>query len=161
MHTAVYSGTFDPPTLGHLDIIARAARLCDRLVIGIFGNSAKTPLFTRDERLEILRREVSEYDHAIEVMACDGLLVDFVRMIGGTTIVRGLRSGTDLDYEAQMAGMNRMLDGGIDTVFLMADPALRPIASSLVKDVARGGGDIGHFVTPGVAADVTAKLAGA
>ena len=156
--TAVYSGTFDPPTLGHLDIMARAGRLFDRLVIGIFSNSAKAPLFTRDERMAMLTREVAGLSGNIEVQACDGLIVDFCRTTGATVIVRGLRNATDLDYEGQMAGMNHMLDKQIETVFLLADPALQPIASSLVKDVARNGGDIRSFVSAGVAADVAAKL---
>ncbi|NIJ07924.1 pantetheine-phosphate adenylyltransferase [Sphingomonas vulcanisoli] len=158
MKTAVYSGTFDPPTLGHLDIIARAGKVFDRLIVGIFSNSAKSPLFTRDERLAMLRRETAGYDGDIEVQACDGLIVDFCSGVGATIIVRGLRNATDMDYEGQMAGMNHMLDDRIDTVFLLADPALQPIASSLVKDVARSGGDISRFVSAGVAADVAAKL---
>ncbi len=158
MRTAVYSGTFDPPTLGHLDIIARGAKMFDRLVVGIFSNSAKSPLFTRDERLAMLKRETAVLDGDIEVRACDGLIVDYARSIGATVIIRGLRSGTDMDYEGSMAGMNHMLAEEIETVFLLADPALQPIASSLVKDVARNGGDIGRFVSAGVAADVAAKL---
>lgn len=158
MRTAVYSGTFDPPTLGHMDIIARGAKLFDRVVVGIFANSAKSPLFTRDERLAMLEREVATLPGDIEVRACDGLIVEYARSIGATVIIRGLRSGTDMDYEGSMAGMNHMMDDEIETVFLIADPALQPIASSLVKDVARSGGDIGRFVSAGVAADVAAKL---
>jgi pantetheine-phosphate adenylyltransferase len=158
MKTAVYSGTFDPPTLGHLDIIARAGKLFDRVVVGIFSNSAKAPLFSRDERMAMLTHEVAEFSGDIEVHACDGLIVDFCKAIGATIIVRGLRSGTDMDYEGQMAGMNHMLDDAIDTVFLLADPALQPIASSLVKDVARNGGDISRFVSAGVARHVAEKL---
>lgn len=155
----IYPGTFDPPTLGHLDIIGRAARLVDRLVVGVFTNASKSPLFGLDERLAIMSREVAGLPGTIEVTACSGLLVDFARQAGAQAIVRGLRSGTDFDYEAQMAGMNAMLAGEIETIFLVAAPALQPIASSLVKEVARGGGDISGFVTPAVAADVAARLA--
>ena len=158
MRTAVYSGTFDPPTLGHLDIIARAGRLFDRVIVGIFGNSAKQPLFTREERQAMLAREVAGFEGSIEVRACDGLIVDFCKQTNARIIVRGLRNATDLDYEGQMAGMNHMLDAQIETVFLLADPALQPIASSLVKDVARSGGSIARFVSVGVAADIAAKL---
>jgi pantetheine-phosphate adenylyltransferase len=155
----IYPGSFDPPTLGHLDIIARAALLFDRLVIGVFTNAAKAPLFTLDERIAILGREVAALPGEIELVACSGLLVDIARDHGAQTIVRGLRSGTDYDYEAQMTGMNRAIAPGIDTIFLIAEPALQPIASSLVKDVARGGGAIHRFVTPAVAEAVAAKLA--
>lgn len=154
---AVYPGTFDPPTLGHLDIVARAARLFDRLIVGVFTNPAKSPLFDLDERLAILSREVAGLGQ-VEVVAARGLLVDLARAHNAGAIVRGLRSGTDFDYEEQMAGMNRALDGSIDTVFLVADPVLRPIASSLVKQVARGGGDVHRFVTPAVAGNIAAKL---
>ena len=155
----IYPGSFDPPTLGHLDIIARAAALFDRLVVGVFTNAAKAPLFSLDERLEILGREIESLPGRIQIVSCSGLLVDIARDNGAQTIVRGLRSGTDFDYEAQMTGMNRAIAPGIDTIFLMAEPALQPIASSLVKDVARGGGAIHRFVTPAVAEAVAAKLA--
>jgi pantetheine-phosphate adenylyltransferase len=129
----VYPGSFDPPTLGHLDIISRAALLFDRLVVAVFTNAAKAPLFSLDERLAILAREVAGLPGKIELVLCSGLLVDIARDHGAQTIVRGLRSGTDFDYEAQMTGMNRAIAPGIDTIFLMAEPALQPIASSLVK----------------------------
>ena len=155
---AVYPGTFDPPTLGHLDIIGRAASLFDKLIVGVFTNSSKAPLFTLEERLAILVREVADLPGAIGVLACGGLLVDFARTHGAQAIVRGLRSGSDFDYEAQMTGMNRAMAPDIDTVFLVAEPGLAPIASSLVKDVARGGGDVHRFVSAGVARDIAAKL---
>lgn len=156
--TAIYPGTFDPLTLGHLDIIARAAALFDRLVVGVFTNAAKSPLFSLDERLAIARREVTAVSGAIAVEPCSGLIVDIAAGFGATAIVRGLRNGTDFDYEAQMTGMNRAMAPAIDTVFLLAEPRLQPIASSLVKDVARAGGDVSHFVTAAVAADIAAKL---
>lgn len=156
--TALYPGTFDPPTLGHLDIIGRAAGLFDRLVVGVFTNAAKAPLFDLEERLAIVRREVAALPGAIDVAACEGLLVDFARAQGAQAIVRGLRSGADFDYEARMTGMNRALAPDIDTIFLVAEPALQPIASSLVKEVARGGGDVHRFVTRAVAGDIAARL---
>jgi pantetheine-phosphate adenylyltransferase len=158
IHSVVYAGTFDPPTLGHLDIILRAAALFDRVVVGVFTNVAKTPMFTLEERLAIVRREVTGMAGTIEVVAGEGLLIDFAAQQGAQAVVRGLRSGTDYDYEAQMTGMNRMMTPDIDTVFLLADAALQPIASSLVKDVARNGGDIHRFVSPAVASDMAAKL---
>jgi pantetheine-phosphate adenylyltransferase len=154
----VYPGSFDPPTLGHIDIITRAALLFDRLIVGVFTNAAKAPLFTLDERLALVEREVAALPGTIEVKACSGLLVDIARDLGAQAIVRGLRSGTDFDYEAQMTGMNRALAPGIDTIFLIGEPALQPIASSLVKEVARSGGAIHRFVTPRVAEAVASKL---
>jgi len=154
---AVYTGTFDPLTLGHLDIVRRAARLFDRLVIGVSTQSSKSPMFTLEERVAAIRREVAALGGGIEAQSFEGLAVDFARSVGAQAIVRGLRSGTDLDYESQMAAMNGMMADEIETVFLMTAPALRPIASSLVKDVARGGGAIEHFVPAGVAADIRAR----
>lgn len=156
--TAIYPGTFDPLTLGHLDIIGRAAALFDRLIVGVFTNAAKSPLFTLEERLAILKRETAALPGTIEVIACSGLLVDAAGKAGASAIVRGLRSGTDFDYEAPMAGMNRQLAPTIDTVFLVAAPALQPISSTLVKEIARGGGDIAAFVTPAVAQETLARL---
>ena len=156
--TAVYAGSFDPPTLGHLDVIARAARLFDRLVVGVVTNPGKDPLFSTDERAAMLRRDVGAWPH-VEVTQFTGLVVDFARAEGAVAMVRGLRSATDLDYEAQMAGMNGMVAPEIETLFLAAAPALQPIASSLVKQIARRAGRIEAFGTPAVAADMAAKLA--
>jgi len=151
----VYTGTFDPPTVGHLDIIRRALRLCDKLVLGVANNSGKTPLFSIEERLALLRQE-TEGQGAVEVRAFDGLAVDFAKSVGARFIVRGLRSGTDLDYESPMAAMNATMAPEIETIFLAAAPAYAHIASSLVKDVARGGGNVDLFVSPAVAAQIRA-----
>ena len=151
----VYTGTFDPPTLGHLDIIRRALRLCDKLVLGVANNSGKTPLFSIEERLALLRQE-TEGQGAVEVRTFEGLAVDFARAVGARFIVRGLRSGTDLDYESPMAAMNATMAPEIETIFLAAAPAYAHIASSLVKDVARGGGNVDLFVSPAVAAQIRA-----
>jgi pantetheine-phosphate adenylyltransferase len=154
---AVYTGTFDPLTLGHLDIIRRAAKLADSLVIGVSTNSLKSPLFTLEERVAALRREVAGLDGSIAVREFDGLAVAFARAAGARFVVRGLRSGTDFDYESPMAAMNATMAPEIETIFLVAAPAFGHIASSLVKDVARGGGDIEHFVPATVAAEIRAR----
>ena len=153
---AVYTGTFDPPTLGHLDIIRRALGLADRLVLGVANNSSKSPLFTLEERVALLRQETEKLG-AVEVREFDGLAVDFARAVGARFIVRGLRSGSDLDYESPMAAMNATMAPQIETIFLAAAPAFAHIASSLVKDVARGGGDVDLFVPPAVAAQIRAR----
>jgi pantetheine-phosphate adenylyltransferase len=155
----VYPGTFDPMTLGHLDIIRRGAHLVDRLVIGITTNPAQSPMFTVEERLAMVRREVADIaDGKIEVVAFDSLLMDFAEAQGASLILRGLRAVADFEYEYQMAGMNQQLNDDIETVFLMADVSLQPIASRLVKEIAVYGGAIDKFVTPAVVADVAAKL---
>ena len=154
---AVYTGTFDPPTLGHLDIIRRAIRLADRLVIGVANNSSKSPFFTLEQRVALLRQETAAIEGDIEVREFDGLAVSFARSVGARFLVRGLRSGSDLDYERPMAAMNATMTPEIDTIFLAAAPAFAHIASSLVKDVARGGGSIEHFVPPSVAAEIRAR----
>jgi pantetheine-phosphate adenylyltransferase len=159
-HIGVYPGTFDPITLGHIDIIRRGAHLVDRLVIGVTTNPSKEPMFSVAERLEMVRREVPELAPNIDVVEFDSLLMDFAEAQGASLILRGLRAVADFEYEYQMAGMNQQLNDDIETVFLMADVSLQPIASRLVKEIARYGGDISKFVTPGVAADVEAKLAG-
>jgi pantetheine-phosphate adenylyltransferase len=156
--TAIYPGTFDPPTLGHIDIIGRAARLFDRVVVGVFTNPSKSPLFSLEERLAIMVRETAGLGGQIVVKSASGLLVDFAAAEGAVAIVRGLRNGTDFDYEAQMAGLNGQLAPAIDTVFLVAEPRLQPISSTFVREIARGGGSIAAFVTPPVAADMVAKL---
>ena len=153
----VYPGTFDPITLGHLDIIKRGAHLVDRLVIGVTTNPSKEPMFTVAERMEMVRREVVDVP-GVTVVEFDSLLMDFAEREGATLILRGLRAVADFEYEYQMAGMNQQLNDRIETVFLMADVSLQPIASRLVKEIARYGGSIDKFVTPAVAADVAKKL---
>ena len=159
MKIAVYPGTFDPITLGHLDIIRRATHLVDRLVIGVTTNPSKEPMFTVEERLEMVRRETAGIEGKIEVVDFDSLLMDFAEREGASMIIRGLRAAGDFEYEFQMAGMNQQLNSKIETVFLMAAVSLQPIASRLVKEIARYGGSIDKFVTPAVAADVARQLA--
>ena len=158
MRTGVYPGTFDPITLGHMDIIRRGAKLVDRLVIGVTTNPAKNPIFTVEERLAMVEREIQEIAGEIRVVTFDSLLMDFAEREGASIIVRGLRAVADFEYEYQMAGMNQQLNDRIETVFLMADVSLQPIASKLVKEIAFYGGDIGKFVPPAVAAEVAARV---
>jgi pantetheine-phosphate adenylyltransferase len=158
MRIAVYPGTFDPVTLGHMDIIRRGAKLADQLVIGVTTNPSKSPMFTVEERLETVRREVADVEGDITVVSFDSLLMDFAEREGASVIVRGLRAVADFEYEYQMAGMNQQLNDRIETVFLMADVSLQPIASRLVKEIALYGGDISKFVTPAVAAEVAARV---
>jgi pantetheine-phosphate adenylyltransferase len=160
MRTGVYPGTFDPITLGHMDIIRRAAHLVDRLVIGVTTNPSKSPMFTVEERLAMVEREMAAVEDGAElsVVAFDSLLMDFAEAQGASMIVRGLRAVADFEYEYQMAGMNQQLNADIETVFLMADVSLQPIASKLVKEIAIYGGDIGNFVTPAVAEDVRQRV---
>ena len=158
MRTGVYPGTFDPITLGHMDIIRRSAKLVDRLVIGVTTNPSKSPMFSVDERLEMVRREVSCVGGEIAVVSFDSLLMDFAEREGASLIVRGLRAVADFEYEYQMAGMNQQLNDRIETVFLMADVSLQPIASRLVKEIALYGGDVSKFVTPAVAEQVRERV---
>jgi pantetheine-phosphate adenylyltransferase len=159
MHTGVYPGTFDPITLGHMDIIRRGAKLLDRLVIGVTTNPSKSPMFTVEERMAMVRREVADLKGRIEVVCFDSLLMDFAEREGASLILRGLRAVADFEYEYQMAGMNQQLNDRVETVFLMADVSLQPIASRLVKEIALYGGDISKFVTPTVAEDVRRAVA--
>ncbi len=160
MKIAVYPGTFDPITLGHLDIIRRGAHLVDKLVIGVTTNPSKEPMFTTAERLDMVKREVEGVPGNIEVVEFDSLLMEFAEKQGATAILRGLRAVADFEYEFQMAGMNQQLNDDIETVFLMADASLQPIASKLVKEIARYGGAIDKFVTAAVAEDVRRHLNG-
>lgn len=155
----VYPGTFDPLTLGHMDIIRRGATLVDRLVIGVTTNPSKSPMFTLDERMATVRREVAGLAGDIAVVSFDSLLMDFAVREGARVIIRGLRAVADFEYEYQMAGMNQQLNRDVETVFLMADVALQPIASRLVKEIALYGGEIGKFVTPTVRDEVVARIA--
>lgn len=155
----VYPGTFDPITLGHMDIIRRGAKLVDRLVVGVTTNPSKAPMFSVEERLAMVRREVAGCDGDIAVVGFDSLLMNFAEREGATMIVRGLRAVADFEYEYQMAGMNQQLNARIETVFLMADVSLQPIASRLVKEIAMYGGDIGKFVPATVRDEVAARVA--
>jgi pantetheine-phosphate adenylyltransferase len=157
---AVYPGTFDPITLGHLDIIRRGAHLVDRLVIGVTTNPSKEPMFSVAERLAMVKREIDGIGGNVDVVEFDSLLMDFAEVQGASMILRGLRAVADFEYEFQMAGMNQQLNDSIETVFLMADVSLQPIASKLVKEIARYGGSIDKFVTPAVAEDVRKHLNG-
>ena len=146
----LYPGTFDPVTNGHLDVIGRAARLVDRLVIGVAVNAGKGPLFPMEERVELVRAEMQAVTDRtgtpIDVRPFDNLLIGFAREVGARMIVRGLRAVSDFDYEFQMAGMNHRLDNGIETVFLMASERNQFISSRFVKEIARLGGDVSSFV---------------
>lgn len=163
MRIGLYPGTFDPVTLGHLDIIRRAAALVDRLVIGVAINADKSPLFPLAERAAMLADEASRLarETGIEIVVhpFDNLLIDCARDVGAGIIVRGLRAVADFEYEFQMVGMNRQLDAKIETVFLMADTRHQAIASKLVKEIARLGGDVAPFVTPPVKAALDARFA--
>ena len=154
MRTGLYPGTFDPITLGHLDIIQRAMALVDRLVIGVAINRDKGPLFSLEDRVAMVEREcqavVARTGGEIVVHPFENLLIDCARDVGASVIIRGLRAVADFEYEFQMAGMNRALDNSIETVFLMADARRQAIASKLVKEIARLGGDVSKFVTPPV-----------
>ena len=158
MKIAVYPGTFDPVTFGHLDIIRRGAHLVDKLVIGVTTNPSKEPMFTVAERLAMVRREIAGIPGNLDVVEFDSLLMNFAEAQGASAILRGLRAVADFEYEFQMAGMNQQLNDSIETVFLMADVSLQPIASKLVKEIARYGGSID--VPPAVAADVRRHLDG-
>ncbi|MBY9063921.1 pantetheine-phosphate adenylyltransferase [Sphingomonas yunnanensis] len=155
----VYPGTFDPITLGHMDIIRRGAKLVDRLVIGVTTNPSKSPMFSVAERMAMVQREVAAIGGEIHVVEFDSLLMDFAEREGATMIVRGLRAVADFEYEYQMAGMNQQLNDRIETVFLMADVGLQPIASKLVKEIALFGGDIRKFVTAAVCREVVDRVA--
>jgi pantetheine-phosphate adenylyltransferase len=158
---ALYPGTFDPATNGHMDIIARAARLFDRLVIGVAMNAGKGPLFPIEERVDLLRAEIAASDDLagrVEVRSFDKLLIAFAHEVGAGVIVRGLRAVSDFDYEFQMAGMNYRLDPTIETAFLMASERHQFISSRFVKEIALLGGDISRFVPPLTLARIQARL---
>lgn len=155
----IYPGTFDPITRGHIDIIARGARLVDRLIIGVTTNPSKDPMFTPEERLAMVEREVADMGLGnVEVVGFNALLIKFARAMEATVLIRGLRAVADFEYEYQMAGMNQQLDNHVETVFLMADVSLQPIASKLVKEIALFGGEIASFVSPRVREDVLARV---
>ncbi len=154
MRIGLYPGTFDPITLGHIDIIRRAATLVDKLVIGVAINRDKGPLFTLEERVALIEEVCAQLikDTGVEIIVhpFENLLIDCARDVGAQMIIRGLRAVADFEYEYQMVGMNRQLDDSIETVFLMAEAQHQAIASKLVKEIARLGGDVSKFVTPRV-----------
>ena len=155
----IYPGTFDPITLGHADIIRRGSKLVDRLIIGVTTNPSKNPMFSTEERFAMVEREIAAMGlDNVEVVGFNALLVKFARKMGATVLIRGLRAVADFEYEYQMAGMNQQLDDDIETVFLMADVSLQPIASRLVKEIALFGGDITPFVSKDVCEDVVARV---
>jgi pantetheine-phosphate adenylyltransferase len=155
----IYPGTFDPITLGHMDIIERGAKLVDELIIGVTTNIAKTPMFNDEERISMVEREVAALNNGnIRVVGFNSLLVNFAAAQSASTVIRGIRGVTDFEYEYQLTGMNRQLNDSIETIFLMADVALQPIASRLVKEIAQYGGEIGKFVTAAVRDDVVARV---
>jgi pantetheine-phosphate adenylyltransferase len=159
----IYPGTFDPITNGHTDIIRRAIKVVDQLVIGVARNDGKGPLFATDERVEIVRDEIAHLENGdaerIEVRAFDTLLVNFAQAVGATVVIRGLRAVSDFEYEFQMAGMNARLNPDIETVFLMASDRFQFISSRFVKEIGALGGDVSHFVSPRVAARLLDRFA--
>ncbi len=154
--TAIYPGSFDPVTNGHLDIITRGAGLCDHLIVAVAQHSGKSPMFNIDERVALLENEITAISArpglncTITVASFEGLLIDFARASGASAIIRGLRAVTDFEYEFQMTGMNRRMDPEVETVFLMASERNQFIASSMVKEIARLDGDISSFVPESV-----------
>ncbi len=157
----IYPGTFDPIHNGHTDIIGRAVKLVDKLVIGVAINAGKGPLFTLEERVAILRELAAGLPKDIEIVVqpYEGLLIHFAREVGASIIVRGLRAVADFEYEFQMTAMNQQLDREIETVFLMADPRHQAVSSKLVKEIAILGGEVGKFVSPAVKDALMAKVA--
>ncbi|RYG92050.1 pantetheine-phosphate adenylyltransferase [Loktanella sp. IMCC34160] len=162
MRIGLYPGTFDPITLGHIDIVRRACSLVDRLVIGVAINRDKGPLFNLEERVAFIEQEVvpigADVGCEIVVHPFENLLIDCANDVGASVIIRGLRAVADFEYEYQMVGMNRVLDSSIETVFLMAEARHQAIASKLVKEIARLGGDVSKFVTPAVREALEARL---
>ena len=155
----VYPGSFDPVTLGHMDIIRRGATLVDQLVIGVTTNISKTPMFSDPERIDMVRREVATAGiDNVTVVGFNSLLMNFADREGASVVIRGLRGATDFEYEFQMTGMNQQLNDRVETVFLMADVSLQAIASRWVKEIALFGGPIHKFVSAAVQHDVQARV---
>jgi pantetheine-phosphate adenylyltransferase len=155
---AVYPGTFDPVTYGHTDLVGRAARVFDRVIVAIAESPHKKPLFTLDERIAMAERELGHLGN-VDVMGFDNLLMDFVKSLGATVIVRGLRAVSDFEYEFQLASMNRHLEENVETLFMTPDEDYSFISSSLVKEIARLGGNVSEFVGPEVEAELRARFA--
>jgi len=159
MRIAVYPGSFDPVTNGHLDIITRAAALFDKLVVAVLVNSSKKPFFTIEERVALLKQTIPQVEGCqIEVMSFDGLLAEFASKVGACTIVKGLRAVSDFEYEFQMALANRKLNPNVDTTFLMTSNENMYLSSSLVREIGRLGGDLSSFVPPAVEKAVIARV---
>ena len=154
---AVYPGTFDPVTFGHTDLVGRAARVFDQVVVAIAESPHKKPLFSLDERIAMARRAMSDH-HNVEVLGFDNLLMDFVKSINAMVIVRGLRAVSDFEYEFQLASMNRHLESTVETLFMTPDEDFSFISSSLVKEIARLGGKVSEFVGPEVEAALRARF---
>ncbi len=159
MAVAVYPGSFDPVTLGHFDIIERSSRIMDKVVVGVLNNSAKSPLFSVEERVNMLMDVTKDLPN-VEIRAFEGLTVDFVRACGASVIIRGLRAVTDFEYELQLSQTNRVIAPGVDTIFLTTNLNYSYLSSSIVKEIAMYGGDISAFVHPEIADKVRAKVAG-
>ena len=157
MKNAIYPGSFDPVTLGHIDVIERASKLFDHLIIGVLNNSSKTPLFSVEERVNMLREVTKEFPN-VEIQSFDGLTAEFAKNCGARAVVRGLRAITDFEYELQIAQLNHVISPDIDTVFLTTNLKYAYLSSSSVKEVAAYGGDISHFVTPYVEEQVHNKV---
>ena len=159
--TGVYPGTFDPITSGHTEVVRRSLRLVDRLVIGPFVNIGKGPLFSLEERIDIIKDDIEDFPQAdkdrIQVLPYESLMIHFARDVGASVIIRGLRAVSDFEYEIQMANMNARMEPNIETIFLMASDRHQFIASSLVKDIARLGGDTSQFVSKKVFERLKAK----
>ena len=158
MKTAIYPGSFDPVTLGHYDIIERSSKIFDQLIVGVLNNSAKSPLFSVEERVNMLKDVTSHFPN-VEVQSFAGLLIDFVRSNDANVIVRGLRAITDFEYELQLAQMNRVIAPEIDTLFLTTNLKYAYLSSSMAKEVAMYGGDISSFLSPEIAEKVREKYA--
>ena len=156
-HIGIYPGSFDPVTLGHLDIIERAAKMFDKLIVAVLINRAKSPLFSADERVKMIKM-VTEHIENLEVLSFDGLSVDFAASLGAKVIVRGLRAVTDFEYELQMAQTNRAMRRDIDTIFLTTDLRYAYLSSSIVKEVASYGGDISLFLPPAIVPIIETRI---
>ncbi len=154
--TAIYPGSFDPVTFGHLDIIARAGRIFDKLIVSVFVHSAKKPMFTVEERLDMLRH-VLKGNKNVKIECFDGLLVDYLKKKKASVVIRGLRAISDLEYEFQMAAVNRTLYGGMETVFFMPRLRYTYLSSSVVRDIAHFGGDVSKLVPPYVVKKIKAR----
>ena len=157
MKTGLYPGTFDPVTRGHLDIINRSSKLVDRLVIGVLPNRAKSPMFTVEERMALIRKCTKDIPN-VDVMSFDGLTVEFGKKLGASMIVRGLRAITDFEYELQIAQINHKLNPDIDTVFFTTNVEYSYVSSSIVREIAGYGGDISSFVSPEIEEDIYEKV---